>query len=67
MCQMGFPELKNIIECPEIALANIFNGISHKDRFTISTAYKSGLRSTTLAEKCMCMHMLIHFVLLIAI
>ena len=55
MCQMGFPEFKNIIlrtlECLKVTLRNVFDGISHKDWFTMSTAYKSGLRLPILAEK----------------
>ena len=52
---MWFPELKNMIlgavECLEVTLGNIFHGISHKDRFTMSTVYKSGLRPPILSKK----------------
>ena len=52
---MGFPELKNIIsgalEYLDVTLGNVFNSIIHKDRFTISTAYKAGFISPILAAK----------------
>ena len=53
--QIGFPDPNNItigaIEFQHVTLVNIYHGLSHRNRFTTSSAYKLGLKSPILAEK----------------
>ena len=42
---------KAAIECPNVTLENISHGMSHRNGFKTSSAYKVGLESPILAEK----------------